>query len=501
MTELAEGLPGPGGGSGWGPRPPESGALRRLTRNRSFRRLWLSQFASGVGDWLVIGFLMPLVEGLSGGSSFAVAGLMIAKIIPALFMSSLVGALVDRFDRRRLMIACDISRAVLALALLVANDLASIYAIVLAMEVASLFFVPAKNALIPSLVDAEDVEAANGLSYTTQQASMLVGLTASGAILAAFEAVVRAVLNARLPLVDQLVGPFAPELLSPRAGMVMVDSLTFVLSATMITLMGTPRSERRVGGKLDLALLGKDVREALSFLGGHRELRAFLATIGLAILGGGAIIPVGFVHVGQNLTGSVPFIDRLPVIERLAAAPKTFVMVFLAAGMVTGALFAPRLASRVRLQLMFVGGVAAFALSMFAFASVSAYWVACAFVFAAGFAVAVVSVAGNSYIVRTVADAIRGRVFTALESVVRVALLVSMVVFPPLGDVTAALVRRVVETRGILPTEVTFTGSRITLQLAALVVVAAAAYGYRTLDWRGRRDRERDDPEVGMDHV
>ena len=91
---------------------------RRLARNPGFRRLWVSQFVSGIGDWLVIGLLIPLVTTLTGGSSFAVAGIMIAKIIPSLLFSSFIGVFVDRFDRRRLMIACDIARAVLTLFLL-----------------------------------------------------------------------------------------------------------------------------------------------------------------------------------------------------------------------------------------------------------------------------------------------------------------------------------------------------------------------------------------------
>ena len=62
---------------------------------------------------------MPLVYKLSGGSSFAVAGILIAKIIPALILSSLTGVLVDRFDRRKVMIAADLVRVVLALALVV----------------------------------------------------------------------------------------------------------------------------------------------------------------------------------------------------------------------------------------------------------------------------------------------------------------------------------------------------------------------------------------------
>ncbi|HSK47909.1 MAG TPA: MFS transporter, partial [Coriobacteriia bacterium] len=108
-----------------------TGAYRRLLRNQKFRRLWYAQFVSGIGDWLVIGFLMPLVTKLSGGSSFAVAGILIAKIIPALLFSSLIGALVDRFDRRRTMIAADLARAAIGDILVFTNSLWVIYLAVL----------------------------------------------------------------------------------------------------------------------------------------------------------------------------------------------------------------------------------------------------------------------------------------------------------------------------------------------------------------------------------
>ncbi len=97
-------------------------------------------------------------------------------------------------------------RVFLALALVWANELWMIYAVVLLMETASLFFWPARNALIPYLVEERDIISANGLSYTTQQASMIVGLSAVTAILVAFEATVRWILAANLPIITRLVG-------------------------------------------------------------------------------------------------------------------------------------------------------------------------------------------------------------------------------------------------------------------------------------------------------
>ena len=464
------------------------GRYSAVLSNKRFRRLWFSQFVSGLGDWLVIGLLIPLVTTLSGGSSFAVAGIMIAKILPSLFLSSFVGVFVDHFDRRKLMIACDVTRALLALGLLFTNSLALIYLIVLLMEIASLFFTPAKNALIPRLVSEEEVTIANGLSYTTQQASMLIGLTMSGAILAGFEAIVRWVLASGFPFVDQLVGPLAPALLGPRAG-VSLDTMTFLISAAFILSIKV-KARPSGNGKLELSLIGKDAIESFRFLGAHKELRGFLVTIGTAILGGGAIITVGLVHVQQNLSGGVPFLDKVKMLEKLIAAPQTFMLVFIALGMVVGALLVPRLAERLPLQALFLGGVIAFGVGMFIFSLSTAYWMAAVFAVVAGFSIAALTVSGNTYVVETTEDSIRGRVFTAMESVIRVALLLSMVVIAPAGDLAAKAVRWFVERQGMQPSDVWLSGSRLTLLFASLLVIGAAVYAYRTLNWRGVEEAE-----------
>ncbi|MHB1016894.1 MAG: MFS transporter [Coriobacteriia bacterium] len=453
---------------------------RAVLRNKRFRALWLSQFVSGLGDWLVVGLLIPLVTTLSGGSSFAVAGIMIAKIIPSLLFSSVVGSLVDRFDRRRLMIGCDLARALLTLPLLFTSNLALIYLVVLLMEVASLFFSPARNALIPRIVAAEEVAVANGLAYTTQQASMLIGLTMSGGILAGFEAIVRWVLASGFPFVDFFVGPFAPALLGPRAGVVL-NSLTFLVSAALLWSIRVSVRPERDGGGFHLALIGKDVLESFRFLRDQQQLRGLLITISLALLGGGSIITVGLAYVQEILAHGVPILDQFEMIRTLVAAPQTFVLVLLALGMVAGAILAPRLASRIPLQMLFLGAVTTFGASMLIFASIGVYWVSLLFGITAGFCIACLTVAGNTYVAQTVTDDIRGRVFTAMESVVRVSLLMSMVVVAPLADLLGGVIRAL--SAGMTDPS-WFTGSRVTLQIASLIVLGAAYYAYRTLDWR-----------------
>jgi len=476
------------------------GAYRRILAKKPFRRLWYAQFVSGVGDWLVIGFLMPLVKTLSGGSSFAVAGILIAKIIPALIFSPVIGVLVDRFDRRRVMIAADLTRAVLAIVLITTNSLGVIYLVVLLMETASLFFWPARNSLIPLLVDEEDITAANGLAYTTQQASMLIGLTAVGAILAGFEAGVRAVLAANLPVVDQLAGLFAPALLGPRAGVVL-DVFTFLFSAAMvysIRVNAKPVHEVGQESRLGWSLVGRDVVESFRFMGEHKELRGLLVTIGLAILGGGAIIPVGLTYVDDNLTGGLPFADRVQLLQQLTASPAVFMLVFMALGMVAGALIVPRLEHRVKLQLLFAGSVAAFGVSLFGFASVNTYWVAGIFGVIAGACIATVTVAGNSYVMRTTSDELRGRVFTSLEAIIKVSMLLSMVIMAPLADLADKIIVAVAANNSIPSYAITTTGSRLTLQFASLIVLGAAVYAFKTLSWRACVENDASTPATTL---
>lgn len=468
-----------------------TGAYRRLLRNQRFRRLWYAQFVSGIGDWLVIGFLIPLVTKLSGGSSFAVAGILIAKIIPALILSSLTGVLVDRFDRRRVMITADVVRALLTIVLVFTNSVWVIYAVVLMMETASLFFWPARNSLIPALVEEDDITSANGLAYTTQQASMVIGLTAAAGILAAFEGLVRWLIASNVPLVGAFVGGLAPALLGPRAGVVL-DIFTFAFSAIMImTIKVSAKASRTVqmaavqatDARSTMSLLGKDVLDSFRFLGRHQELRGLLITIFLAILGGGAIVPVGATYVEKNLVGGLPFANRIQALQMLTASAWTFMLVFMALGMVVGALIVPRIEHRLRLQLLFAGSVGSFGLALLGFATVNLYWLAAIFAMVAGACIATLTVAGNSYVVRTTADELRGRVFTALESVIRVGLLLSMVIMAPLADLVSRFIRSFIETSG-LPQSTTWTGSRITLQLASLVVLGAAYYAFKTLGWR-----------------
>jgi len=470
----------------------DKGAWGRLLKNQAFRRMWIAQFITGIGDWLIIGILMPMVTALSGGSSMAVAGILIAKILPALLLSSFVGVFVDFFDRRKIMITTDLIRIVLTLILLFTNSLAAIYMVVFLLELVALFFWPARNSLIPHMVDESDVSVANSFMYTTQQAAMIVGLAASGAILAGFSALVNFAFGLAhyLPtFIQPFVDALVPMFVGAKAGYIL-NALSFAFSAFMIhsisTIEKTGVADER---KLDFTVVKEDALESLKFITSHHELRGMLVMVFFAVVGGGAIVPVGLDHIA-SMQGGIPGAGHYEWLATFSGSRQTFVMTFLAIGMVIGAILIPRIEKRIPVRILFPASALCFGLGMVAFALTTQYFAACLFAVAAGFFVAALTVGGNNYIVQEVEDSIRGRVFTALESVIRVSLLVSMIVIAPLSDLIGTAMRRFLEYEGVNTIlGIPITGPRITLVLAAGIVFVAGLYGFKKLYWEARETR------------
>src|SRR5215208_4625965 len=121
-----------------------------LLRNARFLRLWIGQGTSFVGDAVSMVALVVLVVQVTG-SATAVGGALVARLLPTI-LSPLAGVLADRVDRRRVLVASDLARAVLVLGLVFARDLATIYILVFLMGLARTIFNPTVRAAFPSVV-------------------------------------------------------------------------------------------------------------------------------------------------------------------------------------------------------------------------------------------------------------------------------------------------------------------------------------------------------------
>jgi MFS family permease len=172
--------------------------LTLLRTNRNFRLLYFGQAISQLGDWFNAVAVYALLLDLTG-SATAVAWMMITQYLPVAIVGPMAGVVVDRVDRRRLMIVADIVRGVLIAGLLLVrrSDQVWIAYVVMALVVAaSAFFEPARTATIPNVTSAGELLPANALSAATWSAMLAIGASVGGLVTAAFGRDVAFVVNA-----------------------------------------------------------------------------------------------------------------------------------------------------------------------------------------------------------------------------------------------------------------------------------------------------------------
>jgi MFS family permease len=156
-----------------------------LRRNRPYRRLWLGQVVSLLGDWLRLIALYHLVLRLTGASGLALGGVIIAQTLSLFALSPVAGVLADRLSRKTIMIATDLIRAVLTLGFLFLTSpdrLWIAYGLTAAVMAVSSFFHPAFVATIPNLVRREELVTANALSSATWAAMLAIGSGLGGLV-------------------------------------------------------------------------------------------------------------------------------------------------------------------------------------------------------------------------------------------------------------------------------------------------------------------------------
>ncbi len=160
-----------------------------LRQNTNFTRLWIAQIISLFGDWFNIIALSGLVAQYSNKSGLAVSGLLLARVLPPFLVSPFAGVLVDRFDRKRLLIISDLMRTAIGCSLFFATSadrLWLIYVATIFQFVFSAIFEPARSALLPALMPREQLIKANTLSNITWSVMLAIGAMIGGIITAFF---------------------------------------------------------------------------------------------------------------------------------------------------------------------------------------------------------------------------------------------------------------------------------------------------------------------------
>jgi len=340
------------------------GAGDSLLKNARFVRLWIGQGLSFVGDFVSTVALVILVVDVSGSAS-AVGGVLVARLLPTL-ASPLVGVLADRLDRRAVLVAGDLVRAVLVVGLIFAHDLPVIYALAFLLGAARTVFNPTVRAAFPAVVGGGDLTRANALISGTFSFSVMAGPALGGVLVAS-------------------VGVEAAFLL---------DALTFLVSASLLSTIPLPAPER--DGEEGFF---RELRAGFGYLAGTRVPLAVVVGAFLATLTANAAIPAeaflaretfGAGDVGYGLLASL-----------------------WGGGMILGSALTAALAGRMSLISLYFVSIFATALAFVGVGLSPTFALALGAIAVAGAANGVDNVATDTVLQKRVPDAFMGRVFAA----------------------------------------------------------------------------------------
>ncbi|MGI8794598.1 MAG: MFS transporter [Acidimicrobiales bacterium] len=433
--------------------------------SRSFRRLWFAQLASSLGDWVGIIAIIALAARIQGGSSpEAAIGLVLsARMVPGFFLGPVAGVLVDRLDRKRVMVVCDIGRG-LVLATLPWVD--TVFGLVLAslvLEVLTQLWAPAKEASVPNLVPTSRLPTANSLSLAAAYGTFPVG----SALFAGLAGVA-----------VWLGGEHGTGLFAEQENLaIFVDVLTFFISALLISRLALPRGDRQVKHD-DVGAIGsslRDLREGFRFITQSRLVRAVMLAIATGLIGGGMLVPLG-----------PPFAERV-----LGGGSAAFglLLTALGSGVAVGVIGLSVFQSRLPAPQVFVFSVFGAGVCIISGAAMTSLRGAIVFVALLGVFAGSVYVVGFTILQTSVADEMRGRIFATLFTVVRFCLLLAFTVAPFLSTFLDRMSKRFFDRSvTVLGADVALPGTRLTLWLGGLIILAAGAVAL--LAFRGGRTAE-----------
>lgn len=162
--------------------------VRLVGRNRNFRRLWLAQVVSEIGDWFYTLSLYTLLLQFTGQAS-SVALALVLQVLPQTLVGPTAGVVNDRLKRKHVMIAADLIRFFVVLAMLLVRSRSMIwlvYPLLVAETTMAAFFEPARSAVIPNIAAETEVLVANTLSSATWSVNLMIGAAVGGVVAAFF---------------------------------------------------------------------------------------------------------------------------------------------------------------------------------------------------------------------------------------------------------------------------------------------------------------------------
>ncbi len=372
-------------------------------RKGPFSRLWKAGFISSTGDWVAMLATLSLADSLAGGGGMVLA--LTSRIVPGLFFAAIGGIIADRLNRKYVMVVAELGRAALVFSLAFAESIQYLVLVNLALEALTLVFQPAKEATVPSLVSRAELVQANSLSLSAAYGTFPLGA---------------AIFTGLASIGDDItLGGLLP---GTQEGLAfLVDAASYLISATLIlTLPAAARRVRQPGERRwnPMAVL-RDLKEGIVFVASHRRVRPVVLAMTSALAGGGIIVVLG-----------------KPFATLLESGPAGFPALLTAFGLGAGTgivlvtIFGPRFRYK---DVVFGIALLLTGVALAAAAFVKTLIGGLGWIGLMGVGAGAAYVLGFAHLHEQADDAVRGRTFAALFSLLRIGLLTSMMLALPLA--------------------------------------------------------------------
>jgi|SRR5579859_500342 len=405
--------------------------------NRNFAFLWGGQSISNVGDFvfdttLVLWIATIIARGQSW-APLAVSGVLLATSVPIFLVGPIAGVFVDRWDKRRTMLAMDATRSVLiALLLLVATgnfpapwQLGLIYAVVFLASACAQFFNPARFTFISDIVEESYRARASGLGQTTQSLAGIIGPPIAAPLLF--------VIGVQWALI--------------------VNSLSFVVSFLAILAVRVPPSASGDEAAKHGTFF-QDFCAGIRFFASNRVLVTILITIILVALGAGAINALGVFFVTQNL--------------HVPANLYGFMDAAFGIGAVVGAILASVFAARIGEARTFWIGLLAVGISILILARMTSFALGVVFLALVGLTIAPVNVVIGPLILHVTPRELIGRVMAVITPTNALASIVSVAIAGTLASTVLGGLHTTLLGLAFSPIDTIFTGTGVLVILGGL---------------------------------
>lgn len=422
-------------------------ASERVLSIPDFRRLWNAMALSSFGDWLGLLATTALAQQLAGGdyatANFAIAGVFIARLLPAVLLGPIAGVIADRFDRKRVMVIGDILRGALFISIPIVGNYFWLYTATILVECVTLFWSPAKEASVPNLVPKNKLESANQISLFASYGSAPIA-----AIVFSLLSISATAVGATLGLENYTAIDLALYL----------NALSFFFSAMTILRLRIPTNHLSEASKQ--SSLATSLLDGAKFISSSKIIRGLVIGMIGAFIAAGAVIGLARTFVGDLDAGD-------------AAYGILFGAVF--TGLALGIALGPKVLGQFSRRRLFGAALTSAGSMLIVLSLLQNLVLAIIVVLIIGALSGISWVTGFTMLGMEVSDQIRGRTFAFVQALVRVSLVAVLAISPLIA---AAIGEHTYE---IGAAELTYNGAAFTMLIGGLIAAIVGQISYHQM--------------------